>query len=499
LNRFDFPIGSDRIPAYGIWVLTSGPTRSLEQCPFPDVGCFGIGENKAILGGRKLSDSDEELQALGSSMRHQKSIEYIMEASQYIAGGVNSNVRLGGQPGPLCFKSARGALLTDLDGNEYIDYAAGMGPALLGHANEDLVRAVSESLHLGQLYAGQSELELELAKRLQAVIPCAELVRIGMSGSEMVQTAIRAARSFTNRRKCIKFEGHYHGWFDNVLLNLTSSPIDPGCRSSTIPVRESLGQSEAAASDTVVLPWNDLKCLTEYLDEHVDDIACIIMEPVMCNSGVIPPVAGYLEAVRALCDKHSIVFVMDEVITGFRLGISGAQGKFGVIPDIATYAKAFGGGFPVAAVAGKATIMNAIGTGAVTHSGTYNANLVSLSAGIATIDLLRENDGAVYKKIERVGKAIMDGIRSIATANAPSLRVQGFPSVFNTYFSESDGIRDYAQLKNCDNARQREFLGLLQDHGIRPTSRGTWFVTAAHDENFVEKTLEAVRRVLDRM
>jgi len=432
-------------------------------------------------------------------MRHDKSIEYIAEASKYIAGGVNSNVRLGGQPGPLCFKSARGALLTDLDGNEYIDYAAGMGPALLGHANKELVRAVSESLHLGQLFAGQSELELELAKRLQAVIPCAELVRVGMSGSEMVQTAIRAARSFTNRRKCIKFEGHYHGWFDNVLLNLTSSPIEPGSQPASTPIPESRGQSAAAASDTVVLPWNDLEFLTEYLDKNADDVACILMEPVMCNSGVIPPNVGYLEAVRTLCDRYSIVMVMDEVITGFRLGIDGAQGKFGVVPDIATYAKAFGGGFPVAAVAGKASIMSSIGSGAVTHSGTYNANLVSLSAGIATIDLLQENGGAVYTRIERVGQAIIDGIRSIAADSDPSLRVQGFPSVFNTYFSASNEIRSYAQLKNCDNDRQRSFLALLQDQGVRPTSRGTWFVTAAHDEHLVERTLDTVRHVLGRL
>jgi len=446
-----------------------------------------------------MSSVDSQDCGNNQTRSHNKTVEYHAEASKYIAGGVNSNVRLGGRPAPLCFKSATGCTLIDLDDNEYVDYAAGMGPAILGHAPKALTDAVNATLSIGQLYAGQSDLELELAKLLQAVLPCAGLIRLGLSGSEMVQAALRVARAYTGKPKIIKFEGHYHGWFDNVMVNLSSGP---GCfeKGESIPLElQSDGQTASSAADLAILPWNDVDALSAYLERHADEVAGLIMEPVMCNTGVIPPIKGYLEAVRELCDRHAVVFIMDEVITGFRLGLGGAQGQFGVTPDIATYAKAFGGGFPVAAIAGQPDIMRLFGTGAVNHSGTYNASIVSLAAGIATLKLLSANDGQVFVQIESCGQRLMQGIKKIAESSGIPMQVQGYGSVFQTFFSDESSVVNLEGFVKCDAGALSCFLDALLDEGIRPTSRGTWLLTASHTEAIVDQTIEAISRAVLRL
>lgn len=443
-----------------------------------------------------MTTSMKETPVTGAARRtFHKSAEYHERARRLIAGGVNSNVRLGAEP-LLCFSHARGSVLVDLDGNEYIDYALGMGPAVLGHAPPFLIAAVEASLSGGQLFAGQHEMELELAELVRECVASAELVRIGLSGSEMIQTALRLARAHTGRSAFIKFEGHYHGWLDNVLVNL--SPPEPGSREAVpYPVHlQSAGQSAVAASEAYVLPWNDLELLERLLETHGTRVAAILTEPVMCNTGVIAPRAGYLEGMRELCDRYGIVLIMDEVITGFRLALGGAQEKFGIRPDLSVFAKAMGGGFPVAALTGRADLMRLVDLGRVNHSGTYNANLVGLAAAIATLRHLMADDGSALKAIGLSGRRLIDGIRSVANGKCANLRVMGYGPVFNTMFGDEAGIVDYRSYTRTDVAKQKAFVKALTLRGVRPTPRGTWFVSAAHSDGDIQRTVEAVGQAL---
>jgi glutamate-1-semialdehyde 2,1-aminomutase len=430
------------------------------------------------------------------SLTHSQS--HHQQAARLIAGGVNSNVRLPGQGTPLCFAKAQGAHLTDVDGNDYIDYALGMGPAVLGHAPKVVVDAIAGSLSTGQLFGGQSSVELELARRLNQYVPGAELVRIGMTGSEMVQAALRVARAATGRSKFVKFAGHYHGWFDNVLTQ--ECTFSPGTPLDTSPAQPlSCGQTPHSLADTVVLPWNDLGSLQAYFDQHAAGTAAVIMEMVMCNTGVIIPAPGYLEGVRRMCTDHGIVFITDEVVTGFRLGLGGAQGALGITGDLGIFAKALGGGVPIAALTGRQSLMSLIGSGAVNHSGTYNSNTIAVTAAVATLDALARDDGAAYSRIEAVGDALMEGMRSLARRIGSNLIVQGYPSVFNTTFGDRSTIDTLEDYRRCDQTKQQRFLNALLERGVRPTSRGTWFVSAAHTQAEVDSTLEAIHGALSSL
>jgi glutamate-1-semialdehyde 2,1-aminomutase len=441
-----------------------------------------------------LSTSIERSGTGGVKLSVAASEAYDRQAGQCIPGGVNSNVRLAAPR--LCFTRGAGCHLYDLDGNDYIDYALGMGPTILGHAHPVVVKAVKECLDLGQVLAGQHPYELQLAQLLITCIPSARRVRIGLSGSEVVQAALRVARAHTRRSAIIKFEGQYHGWFDSVLVNHSGPPNDPA-GPVPFPVHlQTEGQAKSATVDTYVLPWNDLSAVSRLLKGRGDEIAALITEPIMCNSGVIFPREGYLQGLRELCDHYGVVLIFDEVITGFRVGLSGGQGQYGVTPDLSTFAKAMGGGFPVAALVGKAEIMDRFGTGAVNHSGTYNSNLVSLAAGIATIKELSANDGLLLRKIAELGQELMSGIRDAACRHGSNLKVQGHGSVFNTFFSDAPEMFDYASFKRSDADRLKAFLDALLSVGIRPTPRGTWFISAAHSLADVERTLAGVNEVL---
>lgn len=424
-----------------------------------------------------------------------KSGEYHERARQLIAGGVNSNVRLGADP-LLCFSQAKGSVLVDLDGNEYIDYALGMGPAVLGHAPPFLMEAVQASLSRGQLFAGQHEMELELAGLLHECVASAELVRIGLSGSEMIQTALRVARAHTGRSAFVKFEGHYHGWLDNVLINL-SPPPSASREAVPYPVHlHSAGQSALAASEAYVLPWNDLELLQRFLETHGTNVAAILTEPVMCNTGVIGPRGGYLEGVRELCDRYGVVLIIDEVITGFRLALGGAQEKFGIRPDLSVFAKAMGGGFPIAALTGRADLMRLVDLGRVNHSGTYNANLVGVAAAIATLRHLMAGDGSALKAMALTGRRLIDGIRRVAAGKGVNLRVMGYGPVFNTMFGDDASIVDYRSYTRTEVAKQKAFVKALTLRGVRPTPRGTWFVSTAHSDADIQQTVAAVEQAL---
>jgi glutamate-1-semialdehyde 2,1-aminomutase len=317
-----------------------------------------------------------------------KSIALYETTRRHLAGGVSSNVRYASVPVPLFFERGEGALLHDVDGNVHIDYVLGNGPAILGHAPRKVIDAVAASLAEGQVFAAQHPRETELAERLCRLLPGAEVVRFATSGTEAVLMAMRLARAFTARPKILKFEGHYHGWSDQAYISARPSLNEAGPADAPVPVAGSPGMPQSVLGDVAVCGWNDLGLLAQALERHRGEIAGVIMEPVMVNGGAIPPEPGYLEGVRDLCRSHGALFICDEVITGFRVGLGGAQAKFGVTADLAIYAKAVAAGFPLAMVAGRRDVMDTLLDKGVMHGGTYNGNVQSMAAALAALDVL---------------------------------------------------------------------------------------------------------------
>ncbi|GIV79232.1 MAG: glutamate-1-semialdehyde 2,1-aminomutase [Litorilinea sp.] len=429
----------------------------------------------------------------------QRSRSYFERARQSLAGGVSSNVRLLAQPFPLFFDRAEGALIYDVDGNAYIDYVLGQGPLILGHSHPAVLDAVNAAMRRGQLYAGQHELEFILAEKLVELVPAAELCRFGLSGSEMVQAAMRLARAVTGRTKILRFEGHYHGWFDNVLISVAPPLDQAGPRERPRPVAGSAGQVESALADFVVLPWNDLAVVETLFQEMGEELAAVMLEPMMCNTGAIPPEPGYLEGLRQLCDRYGTLLYFDETITGFRLGLQGAQGRFGVTPDLASFAKAMAGGFANAALVGKGEYMERFARD-VNHSGTFNSNVISMAASVAAIAELERDGGAVYRQMERIGTALMEGLQELGQRLGLPLHVQGLPTAFHVSFTELTAIRDYRDYaQDCDRELYGRFVLAMLRRGVRLIGRGIWYVSAAHTESHVEQTLQAAEAALQEV
>jgi glutamate-1-semialdehyde 2,1-aminomutase len=445
------------------------------------------------------SDSAPETTA-ASSVTHDRyaaSSAAFERASASLAGGVSSNFRAGLNPVPLFFERAEGAHLVDLDGNTYVDYVLGMGPGILGHAPVPVVRAVEAQVAKGQLFAGQSLAEVELAERFTGAIACAERVRFGSSGTEMDQLAIRLARAATGRDRIVKFEGHYHGWLDPLLASVQPPLEEAGPADAPVPHLPSLGQGPSIAEQLLVLPWNDTAALERALTgPERGGIAAVIMEPILCNTGVVLPEPGYLERARELTAANGTILIFDEVITGFRVAYGGAQSLVGVTPDLAVFAKAMGSGYPIAALAGRADLMELTGRG-VLHGGTYNTNASSVAAANATLATLAADDGAAYRRIEAAGTRLMEGLRDLGRQRGSSLHVQGLPAAFNTTFGIPGPVRDYRSYAATDLDTQRRFLRALQDRGVRVTARGTWFLSAAHDDADIDATLAAAAEALD--
>ena len=409
-------------------------------------------------------------------------------ASRRIPGGVSSSFRLGVSPTPLVFERGEGPHLFDVDGNRLIDYYLGLGPMILGHSPTVVRRAVLEQMERGILYGGQSPVEAQAAELFCAMVPCAEKVRFAGSGSEVVQAALRLARAATGRRVVLKFEGHYHGWLDSVLVSVTATPETAGDPARPNRIAGSAGQDEPAWDHVEVLRWNDLAALESRLAQG--DVAAVLMEPAMCNAGAILPATGYLEGARAACTRHGTVLVFDEVITGFRVAPGGAQQVFGVTPDLATFGKALANGFPVAAVAGRADIMDLLGNGTVLHGGTCNAQPVCMAAALATLRALA--DGRVIREIAPRGRRLMDGIdRALRAAGIPAV-VTGFPQIFHVAFGLTEPAREYRDLMRMDRPRYVRFCGELLKRRVRALERGAWFLSSEHDDAVVDETLSAV-------
>ena len=427
----------------------------------------------------------------------QRSNELFKVAQQTLAGGVSSNVRLLGQP--LFFDHAEGAMIYDVDGNGYIDYVLAQGPMILGHSHPAVLDAVNTAMRKGQLYAGQHQFEIDLAQKMVDIVPSAELCRFGLSGSEMVQAAMRLARAATGRNLILRFEGHYHGWFDNVLISVAPPLDQAGPREHPNVVPGTPGQTASALEDFVVLPFNDLALVEELFARQGESIAAIMLEPMMCNTGAIPPEPGFLQGLRRICDQYGTILYFDETITGFRLSLAGAQGYYGVTPDLSSFAKAMAGGFANAALVGKRDLMIRFAEG-VNHSGTFNSNVISMAASVAALAELERDNGAVYQTINKLGTQLMTGLAELGSRLQLPLHVQGLPCAFHVSFNEAPPIRDYRDwVTKCDKERYSAFAVAMLENGVRLIGRGIWYVSAAHTEDLVTQTLEAAEKALSKV
>ena len=389
-------------------------------------------------------------------------------------------------PHPIVIESAAGAVMRDVDGNDYVDYAGGMGPMILGHNHPRVLAAVRRALEVGQCFAGQNEYEAEFGERLTAAVPWIESIRIGLAGSDVDLLAVRIARAVTGRSRILRFVGHYHGWIDPLLVG--SGPIPEPFGHP--PVDN--GMSVAASDDIIICEWNDLSLVEQVF--ATEKIAGVIMEPIMCNTGVIPPAPGFLDGVRDLCHSHGALLIIDEVITGFRMGLTGAQGMLDFHGDITLYAKAVASGYPMAVIGTTQDLLASVARGQVNHSGTYNSGTLSVAAGVETLKILTETDP--YPQLAVTTQRLVDELRSLGAGKGLAIDHVG-GSLFQFRFGTSDPIRTRAEFaRNTDQPTLLRFLDALQDHGIRPTSRGLCFVSIAHDDDVIDMTLERAEAAL---
>ncbi|MBL7734218.1 MAG: aspartate aminotransferase family protein [Chitinophagaceae bacterium] len=426
---------------------------------------------------------------------YSRSADLLDRARKVLAGGVSSEFRKYSYPHPLFYDYGEGSSIYDVDGNRYLDFTLSQGPLILGHSHPAVLKAVEEYSRKGQIFAGQHIRELELAEKLQSLIPSAELMRFCLDGSEAVQTAFRIARAKTGRQKFLRFEGHYHGWMDNVCWGLSAPSADAlGSREDPAVFPWSGGISENSRDDFMVLPWNDADLLSAIMAKRYPEIAAIIMEPVMCNNGCIPPVDGFLERVRSICDQYGIALIFDEVITGFRLSLGGAQQYFQVVPDLSIFAKAMGSGYPISVVAGKKEWMKVVEDSTVIHAGTMNAGHAPVAASLATLATLESENP--YPRLFAYGRKLMDGLKQAAQETSQNLRVQGMGPMFNCCFTDLQTITDYRDTLTADKSKLNRFIAAMHNERIRIIGRGLWYISAAHTEQEIDHAIEISKKVL---
>ncbi len=401
---------------------------------------------------------------------------------------------------PLFIDRARGSRVWDADGNEYIDWMMAYGALPLGHAHPSVVEAVAGAASTGTLFAAATEIEVEVAELLQRLVPGAERVRFASTGTEAAMAAIRLARGFTGRPKFIKFEGHYHGWYDDFLVNAHPQPIASlGHRRDPIHIPDSSGLNRRALADTIVVPWNDLAAVERAIDANRGQIAAIITEGIMANIGVIPPEPGYLKQLRELARAHGILFVLDETVTGFRIAPGGCQQYYGLDPDISTFGKALGCGFPVAAFAGRAEIMEALAWGGVLHYGTQNASRVGLCAARASLRVLTADEGAGFRHLWTIGEQLGAGLRAALAESRTRAIVQQVGPMLQLMFTDRPAIRDYREFcAHVDRDAYRRLAWKLFRAGIymSPSAALHSVTSLAHTEDDVRCTVDAVRKAL---
>ncbi len=408
------------------------------------------------------------------------------------AGSSARTVRFGWAPYPPFIASGTGSRVRDVDGNEYVDYLLGLGPMILGHRHPVVTEAVTSAIsRIGTCLGLPYELELEAARKVVEAVPGVEMVRFTNSGSEAVGTAVRLARAHTGRRILVRFEGQYHGWQDVVYWSNHVDPADAGPAECPRPVPSGAGVPAELADTLAVLTWNDADSFTRLMDERGDEVAAVITEPVMLNTGAILPEPGWLELLRERTRQHGSLLIFDEVITGFRFCRGGAQEWYGVLPDLTTLAKGLGGGFPVAAIGGAREAMAMIADGRYSHSGTYNANTIQCAAVSATMDVLAER--GLYERQVAVGERLMDGLRAAAARAGIAVQVVGFGTAFQVWFSARP-IRNWRDARAY--ADERRFTRWWQEMLLRgvlfhPSQFENLFVSLVHTDSDVDATLAA--------
>ncbi|MGQ9469093.1 MAG: glutamate-1-semialdehyde 2,1-aminomutase [Nitrososphaerales archaeon] len=412
------------------------------------------------------------------------------KAKELMPGGVNSPVRAY-DPYPFFTSYAKGSKIYDVDGKSYIDYCMAYGSLILGHAHPDVIEAVESQLKKGSVYGTPIEAEVELAELIRRTVPCIEMIRLVNTGTEASMHAIRVARGYTKRKKIIKFEGCYHGAHDSVLVKASSKD------KSGAPA--SLGVLDELAKNTIVLPYNNIEALERSIIKNEDEIAAVIIEPVMGNSGVILPRGGYLQALRSLTKEHSIVLIFDEVITGFRLSLGGAQEYYNVTADMVLLGKIIGGGFPMAAFGGRKEMMSLLAPlGEVYQAGTFSGNPISVVAGLTTLKILIKESNKIYRRLDLMGDKMRNGIINIIKDKHLPYHVNGLSSMFQLFFTKKKVV-DNKIAKSSDMVKFKLYHRRLLEDGIfiPPSQFETCFLSNAHEDEDIEKTLESIEKAMD--
>ncbi|MGH2859575.1 MAG: aspartate aminotransferase family protein [Solirubrobacteraceae bacterium] len=448
-----------------------------------------------IEGGTAVQDSNGRAADAGYAQRMRRSGELFARAREIIPGGAGSSartVKFGWKPYPPFIAEGNGSRISDVDGHEYVDYLLGLGPMILGHRHPVVTAAVTAAISdFGTCPGLPYELEMEAAQKVVDAVPGIEMVRFSNSGSEVVGTAVRLARAYTGRRIIVRFEGHYHGWQDTVYWSNHVDPALAGPASSPRPVPMGPGLPLELKDTLIVLSWNDPESVERVMEERGEEIAAIITEPAVFNTGCILPEPGYLELLRELTRRHGSLLIFDEVITGFRFARGGAQEHYGVTPDLTTLAKGLGGGFPVAAIGGSREVMEMIADGRYSHSGTYNANAVQCAAVSATMDVLSEP--GLYARQRARGDRLAAGLRELATEHGLPVRVEGLGTVFQLWFSEQP-IRDWRDAERyADEARFERWFHAMLQRGVlfHPSQYENLFVSLVHTDRDIDDTLTA--------
>ena len=414
------------------------------------------------------------------------------QAQQHIPGGVNSPVRafngVGGDP--IFFREGKGAWVTDAEGKKYVDYIGSWGPMIVGHAHPDVITAVQKSVEQGLGFGAPTEIETTMAEEVCKLVPSMDLVRMVSSGTEATMSAIRLARGYTGRDKIVKFEGCYHGHADSLLVKAGSGAL-------TLGVPSSGGVPASLAEHTLTLRFNDIDSVTECFEELGDQIACIIVEPVSGNMNCIPPVSGFLEGLRKVCDDHGAVLIFDEVMTGFRVSLGGAQAHYNVTPDLTTLGKVVGGGLPVGAFGGRREVMEHIAPlGPVYQAGTLSGNPISMAAGLATLKLIQQE--GFHDKLAATTKKLATGLKALAEEADIPMTTSHVGGMFGLFFTDDDKVDYYEQVASSDQKRFKKFFHLMLDRGVylAPSAFEAGFVSAEHGDAEIEHTLNAAKEAL---
>jgi len=427
-------------------------------------------------------------------MKTARSRKLYGEAKKVIPGGVNSPVRAFRAVGlePLFVSKAKGSKVYDADGGVYIDYVSSWGPMMLGHAHPQVRKGMSQALSKGWSYGAATELEVRLAQKVSAAIPSMELVRMVSSGTEAAMSALRVARGFTGRDKIIKFEGCYHGHADSFLVKAGSGAI-------TFGIPDSAGVPESLAANTLVAPYNDLEAVQALFNQNPSQIACVVVEPIAGNMGIVLPREGFLKGLEEACRNYGSLLIFDEVITGFRLAYGGVQKIFGITPDLTCLGKIIGGGMPVGAYGGRREVMEKIAPlGPIYQAGTLSGNPLAMTCGLETLDVLRQKD--VYKKLDLLARELCQGLEDLARQKGIPARINRSGSMFTLFFT-GDEVFDYNSAKKADAGKYAKYFQGMLSGGIwlPPSQFEACFVSLAHTARDIERTLEAAASALDSL